>query len=423
MSMHAVHKILARASGKGSVKPGEIVNVKIDVAGINDIYLTVLVAFKEMGGTKVWDPDKLLFFFDHNAPCPTESAAYNQREMRRFAEEHGVKHVFNINEGICHLVLSESGLVKPGKVAILTDSHTTTHGACGAFSTGVGSTDLASIMITGEMWMRVPQVVNVKLSGELKNGVMAKDIAIYMLGELGTKFALYKTVEFSGEIVEALSVEERMVLCNMAVEMGAKTAYVKPDEKTINYIIKYTDEEFIIDETDLDFIYEKEYSFDLSDLEPQVAMPHSVDNRETLWDVEGIKIDQVFIGSCTGGKLGDIAVAAEILKGKKVAEGTRLVVTHASKRILEQSIELGYYKILLDAGAAMTTPGCGACFGGHSGILTEGEHCVTTSNRNFPGRMGSKGASLYLASPATAAATAITGRLTHPNTKNEELKA
>ena len=422
MTMHAVHKILAKASGNTSVDPGQIVNAKVDIAGINDIYLTVLLAFDEMGGTKIWDQDKLVFFFDHNAPSPSESATYNQKVMSEFVEKHNVTHLFNINEGICHMVLPEAGLVKPGSLIILTDSHTTTHGAFGAFSTGVGSTDLAAIMKTGEMWMRVPHVVNVTLDGKLKNGVMAKDIAMFLLGELGTKFALYKALEFSGKIIDELSVEERMTLCNMAVEMGAKTTYIKPDEKTINYLRRYTEDEFDITGTDSDFEYESEYYYDLSNLEPQVAMPHSVDKRETLWDVEGIKIDQVFIGSCTGGKLGDIAVAAEILKGKKVAKGTRLVVTHASKRVLEKSIELGYYKILLDAGAAMTTPGCGACFGGHSGILTAGEHCATTSNRNFPGRMGSKDASLYLVSPATAAATAITGKLTHPNTANEDLK-
>ncbi|HKL10121.1 MAG TPA: 3-isopropylmalate dehydratase large subunit [Clostridia bacterium] len=422
MAMHAVHKILARASGTDSVKPGEVINAKIDIAGINDIYLTALKAYGEMGGKEVWDRDKVVFFFDHNAPSPSEIGAFNQREMRKFVNKNGVKHLFDINEGICHMVLPEAGLVKPGSLIVITDSHTTTHGAFGAFSTGVGSTDLATVMMTGEMWMRVPQVINVKLNGKLKDGIMAKDIAIFLLGELGTKVALYKALEFSGEIIDALSIEERMTICNMAVEMGAKTAYIKPDEKTIAYLRRYTDEEFYLDETDVDFEYENEYFYDLSNLEPQVAMPHSVDNRETLWDVEGIDIDQVFIGSCTGGKLVDIAAAAEILKGNKVAKGTRLVVTHASKRVLEKSIELGYYKILLEAGAAITTPGCGACLGGHSGILTDGENCAATSSRNFPGRMGSKNASIYLVSPATAAATAIAGRLTHPRTNNEELK-
>lgn len=423
MAMHAVHKILANSSNEKNVNPGEIINVNVDVAGINDIYLTVLSAFNEMGGSQVWDPEKNVFFFDHNAPCPTESAAYNQREMRMFAEKYDINNIFEINDGICHMVLPESGMVKPGGIVIITDSHTTTHGAFGAFGTGVGSTDLAVIMMTGQMWLRVPQVINVKLDGKLQDGVMAKDVAVFLLKELGTKYGLYKTIEFSGEIIDELSVEERMVICNMAVEMGAKTAYIHPDEKTLDYLRQYTSDDFTVHETDPDFIYEKEYSFDLSNLEPQVAMPHSVDNGETIWEVEGIEMDQVFIGSCTGGKLEDIAVAAKILDGKKISNKTRLVVTHASKEVLKKSIELGYYNILLEAGAAITTPGCGACFGGHSGILTTGEHCATTSNRNFPGRMGSKEASIYLVSPATAAATAITGKLTHPNSTMEEVVA
>lgn len=421
MSMHAVHKILARASEKDSVLPGEIINAKIDIAGINDIYLTVLTAYDEMNGQEVWNPNKIVFFFDHNAPCPTETAAYNHKEMRSFVKKHDIKHLFEINEGVCHMVLPEAGLVKPGNIIIITDSHTTTHGVFGAFATGVGSTDLAAIMITGELWLRVPEVVKVKLEGRLKENIMAKDIAIYILGELGTNFALYRTVEFCGEIVDELCIEERMVLCNMAVEMGAKSAYIKPDEKAISYLRKFTDEEFYIDETDSDFIYEKEYSFNLNNLEPQVSMPHSVDNTMSMYEIEDITIDQVFIGSCTGGKLEDLKIAAKILEGKKISKDTRLIVTPASKRVLEKSIELGYYKIFLDAGAAITTPGCGACLGGHSGILADGEHCATTSNRNFPGRMGSLGASLYLVSPVTAAATAISGKLTHPDNANKSL--
>jgi 3-isopropylmalate/(R)-2-methylmalate dehydratase large subunit len=422
MAMHAAHKILARASGRESVKPGEIVNAKIDAAGINDIYLTVIKAFEEMEGRHVWDKDKILFFFDHNAPCPTEEAAYNQKEMLKFADEHGIKNVFNINEGICHIVSQEKGFVKPGKIIIMTDSHTTTQGAFGAFASGVGSTDLAAIMMTGEMWMKVPQVIKIELNGKLKPGVMAKDAALFLLGKLGTKFALYKVLEFSGEIVHMLNMDERMVLCNMAVEMGAKTSYIRPDDKTFEYLKQFGEIDYFVDCTDDDFVYEKEYSYDLSSLEPQVAIPHSVDNCETLWNIEGVRVNQVFIGACTGGKLEDIRVASEILKGKQVAHGVRLIVTHATKNVLKKSIELGYYNILLEAGAAITTPGCGACYGGHSGILAHGEVCATTSNRNFPGRMGSKGASLYLVSPATAAATAITGMLTHPDTKNETLK-
>lgn len=416
MNMHAVHKILARASGKDFVVPGEVVNTKIDIAGINDIYLTVLTAYDEMNGQEVWDPDKIVFFFDHNAPSPSETGAYNHKKMRSFAKKHKIKHLFEINEGVCHMVLPEAGLVKPGSLVMITDSHTTSHGVFGAFATGVGSTDLASIMVTGKLWLRVPEVVKIKLDGKLEEGVMAKDIAVYILGQLGTKFALYMTLEFCGEIIDEISVEERMVLCNMAVEMGAKSAYIKPDEKTIEYLRRYTEDEFYIDETDIGFNYKEEYTLNMDDLEPQVAMPHSVDNAISMYEIEDIKIDQVFIGSCTGGKLEDLKVAAKIMEGKKISGDTRLIVTPASKRVLEKSIELGYYKIFLDAGATITNPGCGACLGGHSGILAEGEHCATTSNRNFPGRMGSLGASLYLVSPATAAATAILGKLVHPNT-------
>lgn len=411
MYMHAVHKILANASGKEFVKPGDFVNVNIDIAGINDIYLTVIKAFEEMEGFEVKYPDKIVFFFDHNAPCPTEAAAYNQKEMRDFAKKYDVKNIFEINKGVCHLVLPESGLVQPGKVVIITDSHTTTHGAFGAFGAGVGSTDLAVIMMTGQMWMRIPNAINVRLDGKLKDGVMAKDVALFLLRELGTKFALYNILEFSGEVIDALSVEERMVLCNMAVEMGAKTAYIQPDEKTVNYLRQYTDDEFTIFETDEGFEFEKEYEFDLSDLNPQVALPHSVDNVVDLADVEETNVNQVYIGSCTGGKFEDIEVAAKILKGHKVADGTRLIVTPASSEIVRKLIELGYYQSLLESGATFAAPGCGACFGGHGGILTDGEVCVSTTNRNFPGRMGSKGSSLYLVSPVIAAKTAIKGKL------------
>lgn len=412
MAMHATHKILAAAAGVEKVRPGEIVNARIDIAGINDIYLMVAHSFCEMGGKKVWDPAKVAIFMDHNAPSPTVKGAENQKAFRDFARVHGIKNVFEINQGICHLVLQEAGLVKPGDVVIITDSHTTTHGALGAFSTGVGSTDLAVILIEGELWIRVPEVVRVNLGGKLRRGVMAKDVALHILGNWGTDFANYKVLEFSGPVVSSFSVEERMVLTNMAVEMGAKAAYVHPDEKTVDFVRARTDQPFKIYETDPDFEYENQYTLNLENLVPQVALPHAVNNVMAVADAGNVKIDQVFIGSCTGGKINDIAAAAGILKGRKVAAGTRLVVTMGSKNILQQSIDEGYYQILLAAGAAITTPGCGACFGGHSGLLAPGERCATTSNRNFPGRMGSDESFLYLVSPLTAAATAVTGKLT-----------
>ena len=412
MAMHAVHKILASAAGKASVSPGEIVNARVDVAGINDIYLLVLHAFDEMGGIRVWDPSKVVFFFDHNAPSSSVVASENHKAMREFAGKQGIPHVFEINEGICHMVLPEAGLVKPGAIIIITDSHTTTHGAFGAFGTGVGSTDMATILLTGSLWFRVPTVIRIQLEGSLSNDVMAKDVALHVLGELGADFAVYKVLEFSGSIVSAMSVEERMVLCNMAVEMGAKTAYVHPDQKTFKYVTARTDGPFIMYETDADFQYESEYTFKLDGLEPLVAAPPNVDNVKTVEEINGISVDQVFIGSCTGGKLTDLEAAANILKGRKIAPNTRLVVNPASKEVLQKAMQKGFIQTFINAGAAVVTPGCGACIGLHAGLLAAGETCVSTANRNFPGRMGSPEADIYLVSPLTAAATAIEGRLT-----------
>lgn len=415
MAMHALHKILAAKAAISQVAPGDIVNAAIDLAGINDIYLMVAHSFYDMGGKKVKHPGRVAIFMDHNAPSPTARGADNQKAFREFAGRNGIEHVFGINEGICHLTLQEAGLIKPGSIVILTDSHTTIQGALGAFGTGVGSTDMAVILLEGSLWLRAPQVINVKLEGKLRPGVMAKDAALWVLGKLGTDFANYKAIEFSGSIVRELPVEERMVLCNMAVEMGAKTTYIEPDEKTVAYLRRYTDASFDVPATDHDFVYSSVYEFDLSDLEPLVALPFRVDNVKTVKEARGIPIEQVFIGSCTGGKSTDIEAAARYLRGRKIAKETRLVVTMASKLTLRKAVEKGHYQTLLDAGAAITVPGCGACFGGHSGLLGAGERCAATSNRNFPGRMGSESSEVYLVSPITAAATAVAGRLTHPD--------
>ena len=418
MAMHALHKILAGKAGlppPPQVLAGDIVDAVVNVAGINDIYLMVAHSFRDMGGKKVKHPERVAIFMDHNAPSPTPGGAENQKAFREFAGANGIERVFEINEGICHLTILEAGLVKPGDIVILTDSHTTTHGAFGAFGTGVGSTDMAVILLEGRLWLRAPRVINVKLEGKLKSGVMAKDAALFILGELGTDFANYMAIEFSGSIVRTLSVEERMVLCTMAVEMGAKTAYIVPDEKTFAYLRQYTDAPFDVPATDPDFVYDDVHVFDLSDLEPLVALPSRVDNVKTVQEARDVPIQQVFIGSCTGGKFSDIEAAARYLRGRKVAKGTRLIVTPASKATLRKVVKKGYFQVLLDSGAAITVPGCGACFGGHSGLLGAGERCATTSNRNFPGRMGSESSELYLVSPLTAAATAVAGRLTHPD--------
>jgi len=420
--MHAVHKILAAAAGKETVKPGEIITANVDLVGVNDVYLIVVKSFREMLGDKIWDPAKVYIFLDHNTPAADLKVAEAHKAFREFAQEQGC-HLVEINEGIGHNLLPERGLILPGSLVVITDSHTPIHGAYGTFATGLGATDMASVLITGSTWFRVPDVIRVTLNGKLSPGVMAKDAALYVLGQLGPDFGNYKVIEFAGPVVSEMSMEERTVLTVMATEMGAKSTYIQPDKTTIEDVRSHTAKPFTVYESDSDYQYDAEYAFDLTDLKPQVAMPHSVDNARNVIDVEGIPINQVFIGSCTGGKNHDIEVLAKALAGKQVAPTTRLVVTMATKSIIQEAIEKGYYKILLDAGASMTSPGCGACSGLLGGIIASHERCVSTANRNFPGRMGgSVEAEIYLTSPLTAAATALTGKLTDPSRLQEVTK-
>jgi homoaconitate hydratase family protein len=311
-------------------------------------------------------------------------------------------------------VMPEAGIVWPGMILVATDSHTTTHGAFGAFSTGVGATDMAAIMLTGELWFRVPEVMKIIIDGHLHPGVMAKDVVLYIIGVLKQDAAVYKAIEYSGSTVDELSVAGRMVICNMAVEMGAKATYIRPDEKIMDYVKSHGDHSFAVYDTDSDYRYSAEHHFTMDNLVPQVAIPHSVDSVVPVVDVAGVPVNQVFIGTCTGGRFEDIEIAARILKWKKVASSCRLVVIPASSDVLLRCIEAGYIKILLEAGAALGTPGCGPCAGVHDGVLAQGEVCVSTSSRNFIGRMGSTEAEIYSASPATAAASALTGRLVDP---------
>ncbi|MBZ4652994.1 MAG: leuC [Peptococcaceae bacterium] len=417
--MHAIEKILARASGKDTVTTGEIVKAKVDFAEVNDLYLQTIYSFYEMGGKKVWDKDKLCFVFDHYAPAPTIKSAQIHKEMRQFVQEQGLTHHFDINTGVCHQVMPEAGVVWPGMILVATDSHTTTHGAFGAFGTGVGATDMATIMISGELWFRVPEIIKIEINGQLPEGVMAKDVILYILGKLGADAAVYKAIEFCGSYVESLGVAERMVICNMAVEMGAKTAYMVPNQQVLEYVKARTNRPFDILETDPDFKYAESYIFDISQLSPQVAVPHSVDNVVPIEEAPSVKVDQAFIGACTGGRVEDIKAAADLLRGKKIHPHTRLVVIPASNEVFLEANKLGYVEDLIKAGATFSTPGCGPCLGAHEGVLASGEVCVTASNRNFPGRMGSTGASVYLASPATAAAAALTGHLVDPRTINK----
>ena len=412
--MHAIEKILAKASGQSSVTTGEIVMAKVDFAEVNDLYLQTIYSFYEMGGKKVWDKTRLAFVFDHYAPAPTIKSAAIHREMREFVEKNELTYHFDINAGVCHQVMVESGLVYPGMVLIATDSHTTTHGAFGAFGTGVGATDLATIMLSGEIWLRVPEIIEIRIDGTPPPGVLPKDAALYILGKIKADGAVYRAIHFTGSYIDPLDLSGRMVLCNMAVEMGAKTAYIQPDDKVLSYLKNRAVRPFAVEVTDPGYVYKESHPFDVSDLSPQIALPHSVDNVKPIEDTGKVKINQAFIGTCTGGRTEDIGIAAQILKGKQLPRFVRLVVIPASAQVMRECIDAGYIQILMDAGATISTPGCGPCLGAHEGVIAPGEVCVTASNRNFPGRMGSTEADIYLASPATVAASALAGHLADP---------
>jgi len=418
--MHPLHQILAHAVGREKVKPGEFVIAKVDLAEINDLYLQVLLSYKEMGGDKVWAPQKITFVMDHYAPAPTIKAAENQKKMREFAKEQGIKHFFDINRGVCHQVMPEKGLVWSGMILVATDSHTTTHGAFGAFSTGIGATDMAAVLLTGEIWLRVPEIIKINIGGKIGKGIMAKDIILYIISQLGTDVALYKAIEYTGEVVNEMSLDERLVLCNMSVEMGAKATYIKPDKKVWDYLSQVKHQK-VQKDTSIKQLGEKEneayesvYNFDITKLEPQVALPNRVDKVVSISQVIGEPIHQAFIGTCTGGRINDIKIAAKILNGKKIPSWVRLLVIPASSQILKKCIDLGYIQILLDSGATLATPSCGPCLGAHEGVLAPGENCISASSRNFPGRMGSTDAKIFLSSPATVAASALKGAIADP---------
>ncbi len=415
--MHAIEKIFARHSGKSQVSPGEIVTAKVDFAEINDLYLQTVYSFYEMGGEKVWDREKCAFVFDHYAPTPDVKSADNHRQMREFARKNQLKYHFDTNCGVCHQVMPEAGLIRPGMIVVATDSHTTTHGAFGAMGTGCGATDMATILMTGELWFRIPEIIEVRLEGETKKGVYPKDVILSVLGKIRADGAVYKAIDFTGSYVDQLNVAGRMVICNMAVEMGAKTAYMQPNQAVLDYVDARAAGPWEAETTDPGYRYEESYVFDVSSLEPQLACPDSVENVHPLTEVtaEGpVKLDQGYIGSCTGGREEDIAAAASILRGRHIPEYTRLVVVPASREVMLSCMEKGYIQDLMEAGATITTPGCGACLGAHEGILAPGEVCISSTNRNFPGRMGSTEARIYLASPAAVAASILNGRITDP---------
>ena len=405
-------KILSRASGyDGMAEPGEIVEAEIDYAMSHDgTSVLAIRSFREMGSEKVWDPDRVVVPYDHIVPANNETAADLQREVRNWAREQNISHFFDCGTGVCHQVFPEQGFALPGTLLVGADSHSCTYGAFGAFGTGVGATDMAEIYSAGRLWFRVPETIGIKVEGRLAPFVSAKDIALQVIGDLGADGATYKAVEYIGPAIEGLSISGRMTLCNLGVEMGAKAAIVPPDEKTDEWLRGRARQPYTQVFSDPDS-YQQQYDYDIAELEPQVAAPFRVDNVRPVSELAGLEIDQAFIGTCTNGRLEDLEAAARILKGKRVR--ARTLVIPASREVLLDALKKGIIQTLVEAGAMIGPPGCGPCLGAHMGVLAEGEVCVSTSNRNFPGRMG-KGGLVYLASPATVAASALQGRLAVP---------
>ncbi|RLF10231.1 MAG: 3-isopropylmalate dehydratase large subunit [Thermoprotei archaeon] len=416
MGMTITEKILARASGKKEVSAGELVVAKVDVAMIHDFTGPMTVkALKAMGAPGVWDPSRVVVIFDHQVPASSLNAAEFHKMLRAFVKEHGITNFYDVGRGgICHQIMPEEGFVVPGSVIVGADSHTTTYGALGAFATGLGSTDMAAAIATGELWFRVPETLKVQVDGKVRPPVSAKDLTLAIIGIVKADGATYKAVEYSGEGVKDLSIEGRLTMCNMAVEMGAKNGIVEPDAKTEAFLKGRARFPYQPVKSDPDANYEKEVRLEADKLEPVVACPHSVDNVKVVVEVEGIEVDQAFIGSCTNGRLEDLEVAAKILKGRKVHPRTRLVVIPASQRIYHEATKRGLIEIFVEAGAMVCNPTCGPCLGSHLGILGDGETCISAANRNFIGRMGSPKSKVYLASPATVAASAIEGKITDP---------
>ncbi len=413
MGKTVIEKIIEHNTGK-EVKPGDIVTVNVDRVMIHDIFIPfVAEKFKEMGFEKLWDPDKVVLIYDHLVPASQLDDTRHFHTGDAFAEKYGMTHVHR-SDGICHQLMTEAGYVKPGDIAFGTDSHTTTYGCVGAFSSGIGYTEMASILGTGTMWIKVPETIKVVINGKLPENVMSKDVILRLIGDLGADGATYKALEFSGSAVENMTVASRMTISNMAIEAGAKCALFTPDEKTAEYCeITLNDyQKSLVGDADANYCKVMEYKAE--DFVPVMACPSQVDKIRNVSELEGTEIDQVFIGSCTNGRLEDLAAAAEVLKGRKVANFVKLIVTPASRKIYRQADEMGILDTLAEAGAIITHPGCGLCCGRTGGILTDGERVVATNNRNFLGRMGTSKVQIYLASPKTAAACAVAGKIVSP---------
>lgn len=404
-------KIFSRASGTDA-HANDFVMGDIDYAMAHDGTSVLAVkSFREMGIPEVWDAERIIIPFDHLVPASTDVAAGLQKDVREWIRDQKISHFYEGGEGICHQILPERGFALPGKLIVGADSHSCTYGAFGAFGTGVGATDMAEIFASGKLWFRVPETIKMTVDGTLGRGVYAKDLTLYLIGKTGISGATYKAVEFYGAAISDLSVAGRMTLCNMAIEMGAKAGIVPPDEKTFAFLKNRSQADFEPIYADEKAVYCRDVHYSADDIEPQIACPHEVDNVVPVGQAIGTPIDQAFIGTCTNGRLEDLAVAADILKNRTVK--VRTIAAPASRTVLLEAVKTGVFETLIKAGVSFITPGCGPCLGAHQGIIAEGENCISTANRNFKGRMG-KGGNIYLGSPASVAAAALTGEIVDP---------
>jgi 3-isopropylmalate/(R)-2-methylmalate dehydratase large subunit len=415
--MTITEKILASHAGKRDVSPGDLIDVRVDLALGNDITAPLAIeAFEMIGAQKVFHRDRIVLVPDHFTPPKDILSAEQCRVLRQFARTYHIKHFFEIGEvGIEHALLPEKGLVLPGELVIGADSHTCTYGALGAFSTGVGSTDLAAVMATGRIWLRVPESIKFIFYGKLNPWVSGKDLILFTIGQIGVDGALYQAMEFTGEAIRSLPMEGRFTMANMAIEAGGKNGIFEPDESTLQYVKKRAKRPYKLYYSDPDAGYKKVYEYDASKIFPQVSLPHIPSNAKDVRKIGKIEIDQVVVGSCTNGRLEDLRVAARILKGRKIAPSLRLIVIPATQEIYRQALKEGLFDIFLSAGGVISPPTCGPCLGGHMGVLAGGERALATTNRNFRGRMGHAQSEVYLASPAVAAASAVKGRICHPD--------
>ena len=414
--MTITQKILAVHCESEKVEAGELIRVKTDLVLGNDITSPVAInEFEKYGFNKVFDNEKIALVMDHFAPNKDIKAAEQCKQCRDFANKYDIKHYYDVGDmGVEHALLPEKGLIAPGELIIGADSHTCTYGAFGAFSTGVGSTDMAAAMATGEVWFKVPSAIKFNLKGKLKNNVSGKDVILHIIGNIGVDGALYKSMEFSGEGLSYLTMDDRACISNMAIEAGAKNGIFEVDDKTIDYLKDIVSRDYKIFKADENAIYDKIIDIDLSSIEPTVACPHLPENTKEVRELKNIKIDQVVIGSCTNGRISDMEKAANILKGKRIAKNVRCIIIPATQKVYKECIKRGYMDIFIDSGCAISTPTCGPCLGGYMGILAHDEVAITTTNRNFVGRMGDKTSKVYLASPETAAYSALTGYITEP---------